>query len=237
MKTKRGRIGELLSGGRKWVLIEGDCLNVGRRVPDDSIDAVITDPPYGIAYRGMNDKQPRILNDERPFVWWLYDAYRMTRPGGALLCFCPWRMQERFRVAIEIAGFGVRSQVIWDRCVSGMGHTACTFAPRHDVIWFATKGRFSFPSGRPDSIVAASNVPYRQREHSTQKPRELMERLVRAVTPPGGGVYDPCAGSGSTGVAAVGAGFRFLGVELDPVNAVIARRRLREASRTPRPTR
>jgi site-specific DNA-methyltransferase (adenine-specific) len=70
------------------------------------------------------------------------------------------------------------------------------------------------------------NVPTRRREHSTQKPDELMRRLIRATTPKGGIVYDPTMGSGSTGVAAIAEGCRFIGVELDPLNFGNAKRRI-----------
>ena len=182
-------------------------------------------------YCGLENRRPPIANDESPFIWWLYDAYRVLKPNASLSCFCNWKNQEAFRFAIEVARFKVRSQVVWDRMNGGMGHTGTTFAPRHDIVWFATKGRFRFPNGRPDSVLPYANVPARQREHSTQKPDALMHRLIHAGTPTGGIVYDPTMGSGSTGVAAVAQGYRFVGIEADPDNFATAERRLREAAR------
>lgn len=140
-------------------------------------------------------------------------------------------LKLRVRLGIRLAGFNVRSQVIWDRRNGGMGATHTTFAPRHDVIWFATKGRFAFPNGRPDSVLSFSNVAASKRLHSTQKPDDLMRELVRRLTPAGGIVFDPCMGSGSTGAAAVALGHRFIGVELDDHNFKVAQRRLRDAAR------
>lgn len=232
MPTWQKHVDELVAGRRAYTLVQGDCLDVGRRLPGEVADACVCDPPYGMRYRGLEDRRPPIANDERPFIWWLNDAYRVIKPGGALACFCQWKGQEDFKRAIELAGFQIRSQVIWDRMQHGMGHPGCTFGPRHDVVWFATKGRFRFPAGRPPSVLAHANVPARSRVHSTQKPDELMLRLVRHLVPAGGIVYDPCAGSGSTGAAAVAAGYRFLGIELDEVNHRIAAQRLREAERS-----
>ena len=220
---------DVLAGTRRSAIIEGDCLDKLRTLPASSISSVVTDPPYGLKYQGLENNRPKILNDENPFVWWLYDAHRALMSPGALICFCPWKFQEEFRTSIRIAGFSVRSQVIWDRMQPGMGNTACTFGPRHDVIWFAAKGRFTFPAGRPQSVIQAHNVPAKRRVHSTEKPLDLMTKLIRSVTPAGGIVLDPCCGSGSTGVAAVAAGFPFIGIELDPANAETARRRLHEA--------
>lgn len=224
-------IKHVLRRNRRWALLQGDCVERMRQLPAESIDAVVTDPPYGISYRGLEDRRPPIANDERPFIWWLAEAYRVVKDGGALVCFTAWKHQEDFRTAIRIAGFHVASQVIWDRVQPGMGNTACTFAPRHDIIWFATKGRFRFPNGRPPSVLAHNSVPATRRLHSTQKPDGLMGALVRAVTPEGGVILDPCTGSGSTGDAALRAGYRFIGYELDPGNFAVARDRLRAAHR------
>lgn len=61
-------------------LYNGDCLDVLRQLPADSVDLVLTDPPYGIGYK---DRRGRgIQNDARPFIWWLHDAFRVTREGG-----------------------------------------------------------------------------------------------------------------------------------------------------------
>jgi site-specific DNA-methyltransferase (adenine-specific) len=65
--------------------------------------------------------------------------------------------------------------------------------------------------------------------HPTVKPTDLMAYLVRLVTPPGGTVLDPFMGSGSTGKAAVGLGFDFVGIERDPAYFEIARERVRRA--------
>jgi DNA modification methylase len=228
------QIEDVVAGRRQYALISGDCLDIGRQIPDGIFDSCPIDPPYGMSYQGLENRRPPIANDKAPFIWWLHDAYRVLKPTAALACFCNWKNQEAFRFGIEIARFTVRNQLIWDRMNGGMGHTGMTFAPRHDVVWFATKGRFRFPHGRPDSVLPFSNVPASRREHSTQKPDELMRKLIHAITPTKGLVYDPTMGSGSTGVAAVAQGYRFVGIELDPDNFATAERRIREAARRPR---
>lgn len=208
-------------------VIHGDCLDVLRGLPEGLVDAVVTDPPYGISYR--TQKAKTILNDKLPFIWWLYDAYRVTKEGGALVCFCRWDVQDAFRWAITLAGWEVKSQVVWDRGMHGMGDLKAAFAPRHDIIWFAVKGRFQFPGKRPASVISEQRL-ISGLVHPTEKPVPLMARLVEAVVPEGGIVLDPCMGSGATGVACIGKGFRFLGVELDPEHYATARRRIEEAT-------
>ena len=213
------QLDDLIAGKRRHLLIQGDCL----------VDSCVCDPPYGMSYQGLNNKRAPIANDQRPFIWWLNDAHRLLKDVGTLACFCQWKGQQDFKTAIRLAGFDIRSHVIWDRLNGGMGATHCTFAPRHDIIWFATKGRFRFPNGRPDSVLPHANVPTARRLHSTQKPDELMVKLVTKVTPKGGIVWDPCMGSGSTGAAAIAAGYRFIGAELDPDNFANAKRRIEAA--------
>ena len=54
-------------------------------MPDESVNAIITDPPYGINY--VSQTGARIKNDKAPFIWFLYDAFRVLKSGGTLLCF------------------------------------------------------------------------------------------------------------------------------------------------------
>lgn len=209
--------------GRAPRLIRGDCLDALRSIPDSTVDAVVTDPPYGIRY--VTRRGHKVANDERPFIWWLHDAWRVTREGGALLCFCRWDVQEQFRSAIETAGWKLKSQVIWDRELHGMGDVRAAFAPSHDVIWFAVKGKYRFPGSRPRSVIRARRV-VTGLVHPTEKPVQLMEELLAAVAPSGGLVLDPCMGSGTTGVACKKLGLKFIGIELDDSHYGTAKSRI-----------
>ena len=166
-------------------LFQGDCLSVLRGVDDESIDAIIVDPPYGINYRSKYGQT--ISNDLRPFIWWLYDAFRVAKPGARLICFSAWKFQEVFKVAIETAGWRIRSHVIWDKEIHGGGDCAREFAPRHEVIWYATKGDYKFKHGRPVSVLQRRYLFGHQRHHPNEKPVELFDRLVNAITSEGEG--------------------------------------------------
>ena len=121
-------------------IIHDDSLTVLRQMEAESIDAIITDPPYGINY--VSQTGARIKNDKSPFIWFLYDAYRVLKPGGAILCFTRWDVEQTFIDAIKLAGFQVKSEVIWDKVHHGMGDTKAAFAPSHENIVFAIKGMF-----------------------------------------------------------------------------------------------
>nr|WP_243898633.1 site-specific DNA-methyltransferase [Intestinimonas butyriciproducens] len=196
----------------------------------ESVDAIITDPPYGINY--VSPTGARIQNDAAPFIWFLYDAFRVLKPGssgrGTLVCFTRWDVQQVFIDAIRLAGFVVKSEVIWDKMQHGMGDLKSQFAPSHENIIFAVKGKFSFPGHRPKDLITHRKLPGSQMIHPTEKPVPLLADLITAVTKPGDLILDPFAGSGSTLVAAKKTGRRFTGIELDNVHYVNAQRRIEE---------
>lgn len=195
-------------------------------MPDESVNAIITDPPYGINY--VSQTGARIKNDKASFIWFLYDAFRVLKSGGTLLCFTRWDVEQTFIDAIELAGFRVKSEVIWDKVYHGMGDTKAAFAPAHENIVFAIKGKYSFPGGRPKDLVTFSKLGSAQMIHPTEKPVGLIANLITAVTKPDDLILDPFAGSGSTLVAAKKSGRRFIGVELDDEYYEKARRRIEE---------
>ena len=198
-------------------IIHGDSLAVLRQMEPESVDAIITDPPYGINY--ISQTGARIKNDQSPFIWFLYDAFRVLKSGesgrGSLICFTRWDVEQTFIDAMKLAGFTVKSEVIWDKVYHGMGDTKAAFAPAHENIVFAVKGKFSFPGHRPKDLVTYQKLGSAQMVHPTEKPGDL--------------ILDPFAGSGSTLVAAKKTGRRFIGVELDDEYFATAQRRIEEA--------
>ena len=198
----------------------------------ESVDAIITDPPYGINY--VSQTGASIQNDKSPFIWFLYDAFRVLKSGdsgrGSIICFTRWDVQQTFIDAMKLAGFQVKSEVIWDKVHHGMGDTRAAFGPSHENIIFAVKGKkYSFPGHRPKDLVTFPKLNSSQMVHPTEKPVGLLTSLITSVTKPGDLILDPFAGSGSTLVAAKKTGRRFIGVELDDQYYQIAKRRVEEA--------
>jgi len=161
---------------------------------------------------------------------WLSDAFRLLKSGGGLISFCDWNTSHKWREEIERAGFVIKSQVIWDRMHHGMGDLKGAFAPQHDVIWYATKGRRIFVNGRPKSVMRHKRPsPTDDHGHPTCKPVALMEDLIMATDDGSGGVIlDPFLGSGTTGVACKNLGRKFIGIEMDATYFAIAERRIHE---------
>lgn len=165
-----------------------DCLKALKDIPDETVDLVIADPPYGIDFQSsrIKDKtkrKPKIANDKTPFVWWLYDAARVLKDTGSLVCFSRWDVQEHFRDFIGIAGLKVQNVCVWSKGGGGMGNLKAAFAPDHEVFLFATKPAFQFPSGRPASVLSIPKVPPGKLTHPNEKPVDLICKLIEYLTP------------------------------------------------------
>jgi len=139
------------------------------------------------------------------------ECQRVLKPGGHVLCFIDWRMWPVLADAIESADLRRNGLIVWDKTWLGMG--SC-FRNQHELILHFTKGVGSPPLRRDVGNVIACK-PVRRGIHPTQKPRELLETLISVTCPEGGTVLDPFYGSCSAGIAAVGMGRRFVGVERD----------------------
>jgi DNA modification methylase len=130
--------------------------------------------------------------------------------------------------ALESGGLRLQDLVVWDKGSAGLG---TGFRPTHERIANLTNGPGRFHSKTGSNVLRFRRVPGRRKDHPTQKPIELMRALVSVAAPAGGLVVDPFCGSGSTGVASVLEGRRFLGIDRDPGYVEVARERLEEARR------
>jgi site-specific DNA-methyltransferase (adenine-specific) len=212
----------------------GDCLELMRDISDASVDAVITDPPYGIGYQSAwridsTQWKPKIENDKEPFIHWIEPGFRILQDSGVVICFTRWDVEETFKRELRRVGFDIRSQIIWDRVVHGMGDLNAQFAPQHDNILFAIKGNFRFWGKRPSTVIRTKRIDPEKLVHPNEKPIVLMYHLCESVVKPGGIIVDPFMGSGTTGVACVRLNRNFIGIEILPEYFKIAQRRIAEA--------
>lgn len=233
-------------------LYAGDCLAVLRELPTASVDAVITDPPYSSGgmvrgdraggdvkgkYSGGYGKQPDHVEftgdnrDQRGYGYWLAlwlsESLRATKPGGLCLLFTDWRQLPMTTDAIQSGGWVWRGIVPWSkpssRPMPGGFSSSCEY-----VVWgSAGPMERDYQNGVYLPGFFQANSP-RDREHLTQKPVDVMRKMV-TVAPEGGVVLDPFMGSGTTGVAAMLEARRFVGAEMVPHFADVAERRIREA--------
>jgi site-specific DNA-methyltransferase (adenine-specific) len=230
-----------------WTLYEGDCLDILPAMPRQSVDAIITDPPYssGGLHKAARSRDPvkkyvragAYLTfsgdhmDQRSWQFWmllwLRHAVRLLKPGGRFYMFIDWRQLPSATDLVQAAGITWRGIIPWDK---GRGTRAPhTGYHRHqcEYVIFGTLGDIGRADGRgPFDGCLRCSVPSKKL-HPTEKPVAILRELVRAV-PPGGVVLDPFAGSGSTLVAAVSEGYKVIGIEREPEYCEIIRKRMAE---------
>lgn len=206
----------------------GDCREI---LPELArADAVVTDPPYGIAYQsnaGVGAGTRPISNDGTRVSLRLYRSVIPMLQGAPTLWCTRWDawpdVWELFAASMKVNGL-----LVWDKGQPGMGDLS-HWGPSYELI--ASCGPVKTRGSRDCSVLRYNTVPSHNRNHPTEKPEALFRYLIEKVTDPDQVVLDPFMGSGTTGVAAVSAERKFIGIECDPAYFDIACRRIDDAQR------
>lgn len=191
-------------------VIEGDCLQVMRGLPDGCVDAVVTDPPYGVDFADWDKRCVQALFGE-----WLHT---MLRLAGRATFTCGWSRLSDWCVIRKPSAY-----LYWYKpgCM-GFGPFGFT-----NIDPMPVYGHVKMV-GKTDVIVAPIIVG--EHKHPTEKPIAWAVGAIERMTCPGNTILDPFFGSGTTGVAAIRTGRHFIGIEISPEYCEIARQRI-EAER------
>lgn len=186
---------------------------------DESVSALITDPPYGASYQSNRraEKHKKIDNDTHDEAMQemqdCFDAFMpKLKPNAHVFCFCNWRNEPDVREIIEGVGLSIKGSLVWVKNNHGSGDLEGAFAPQHERIIHAVKGKPMLFS-RPSDVLTAAKEPTNR--HPTEKPVPLLRTIIEAATAEGDVVADPFGGVASTIVAAKQSGRCFWGCEID----------------------
>jgi len=215
----------------------GDSLEI---IPSiKHIDAVITDPPYSSGGRTIGERSKATSEkyqttglksyfadfagdnkDQRSWmIWmslWLSLAMEKLAEGGMVCLFSDWRQLPACTDALQFAGLVWRGIVVWDKV--NARPMPNRFRSQAEYIAWGTNGQRGFDTDSAsyhDGVFSIKAPSTAKRKHSTQKPVELMDRLVE-IARAGEIVFDPFMGSGTTGVSCLRLGRKFIGCELVP---------------------
>ena len=214
--------------GDLWLLgqhriICGDCCAI---LPTLEVDAVITDPPYGINTRSDGSGKLNPWADLCNSAFWYADWLGLCRAtltrGGPLWTFLNWRSVVTFQKASCDINWPIESLLIWDKCWIGPGGPR-GLRPSYEMVALFIAGNFAIKDrGLPDiqRWPVGSNKP---NGHPAEKPLEAMLWIVENSGP--GTILDPFLGSGTTCIAAEKLGREFIGIEISPAYVDVAVKR------------
>ena len=229
-------------------LMHGDCLELMKDIPDNSVDMVLCDLPYGMTQQPWD----KIIQFEP--LWEQY--HRVCKPTAAIVLHC---MQPFTSMLIGSNIREFRYCWVWDkhycrgflnakrqplRChedIAVFYRKQCKYNPQMTKGALRAKGNSSKQRGcygdytpvrtvndvyYPKTIISIPGVANPDLSHPTEKPVALEEYLIRTYTSYGDTVLDNCMGSGSTGVAAIQTGRNFIGIEMDDHYFSVAKERI-----------
>ena len=218
------------------IIFNGDCTN-GMEAWGGQADLILTDPPFNLSVKnnfhtlkGRHGIDFGEWDNGFDLTGWIPAAIERLRMGGSILVFTAWRNMGTLATALESSGCLVKEMLQWKksnpmpRNRDRLYVTSCEFA-----IW-ATKGKgWVFNRQREtyeNTIFEYPIVSAKQRIHTTQKPVELMQDLILIHSNPDDIVLDPFMGSGTTAIAAIRTGRRFVGFEIDDTYYTLANERI-----------
>ena len=226
-------------------LRQGDCLELMKELPSESIDLIITSPPYNLGkthhtgnnrfegYKTYEDNMP-----EEEYQKWqievLQECFRILKHDGSLF----YNHKNRIRGGVQISpyewifltDFTIKQEIVWFN--GGQNFDKCRFYPMTERIYWLTKSsktKMVNTINHHDVFGVKEWKPQgTKNEFKRAFPVELPQDIISCF-PNANIVLDPFMGSGSTGVACVNTGRKFIGMELDPGYFEIAKNRIEEA--------
>ncbi len=208
-------------------IIQGDCLRVLPQLPLESVDLVLTDPPYLVNYHSRDGRS--IAGDKSSD--WLRPAFaeisRVLKPGRLCVSFYGWNKADEFLSAWRAAGLRPVAHLVW---VKGYASSIRLVKRQHEQAYVLAKGEPRWMKSLSDPPPDVLKWHYTGNKlHPTQKPVTSLLSPILTFSNPGELVLDPFCGSGSTLMAAKLSGRRYIGIELDAHYCAEARKRLAKA--------
>ena len=191
-------------------ITQGNCIDVMRQMPANSVDFILTDPPYLVNYR---DRDGRTIQNDANADWLrpaMREAYRVLKQDRVAIMFYGWTKVDAFFDAWKAAGFRPVGHLVFRKNYSSKSRF---LSYQHEQAYLLAKGRPPLPK---QPLADVMDMPYSGNKlHPTQKPVAALAPLIRSFSLPGELVLDPFAGSGSSCAAALLTGRRYSGIELD----------------------
>lgn len=225
----------------------GDCMEIMKQIPDNSIDLVVTDCPYHIVSGGCtniprkdepsgifnrrntftqkNAKSGKLFdNNDIKFKDWLPEIYRVLKDGTHCYIMINARNLKELQQEAENVGFKFQNIIIWNK---GNATPNRYYLNAYEMILMLRKGKAKNINNMGcKNIVDIKNIRG-NKLHPTEKPVELNELFIKNSSEQGDVVLDPFMGAGSCGLACKNTNRNFIGIELDEKYFNIAKERIK----------
>ena len=246
----------------KVKLLYGDCLELMKDIPDKSVDMILTDPPYLHVKGGMKSKRfnvgrvwssdSRMVKemsdfDKKEIFKFLDVSLRVLKKANVYIFCSKLQLIHYFEYISEYNANVPKSKalkydlLIWDKLDNRMMSSKFHASDIEYIVRIYEQGVSLNKVWNEDGKKSDSDHYMKLQsfkkpigEHTTQKPVELIKRLIRISSRENDLVLDPFMGSGTTGVACINTNRNFIGIELDDEYFEIAKRRISEAQNTPK---
>jgi len=202
-----------------------------KQVLDNSVDLVVTDPPYGMKFQSNRRKElhKSIQNDDN-LDWlggWCKELKRVCKDEAHLYVFCSWHNVDLFKQELG-AYFQIKNILIWEKNNHGSGDLLGDYAPKYEMIIFCSNGTKKLNGGRDANILKSAKTG--NDNHPTEKPVNLISYLIEKSSNKGDLVLDTFAGSFSTAQACKQKQRNWICFEIEPDYCKTAKNLLNDVS-------
>ena len=200
-----------------------DALELLKQMPDNSVDAILIDSPYGInyfsGYYKNGNPHERIANDDTLFIP-INELWRVLKPTGCMFAFYSQKK--------PLIDDRVKNVIVWVKNNWTAGDLEGDFGNQYELIAYMPKEYFKIHSKRYSNVWHFKRLSSDNLLHPTQKPEEIMRRLVEVATNMGDLVLDCFMGSGTTAVVCKQLGRNFIGCDINFSYVTLANKRLQQ---------
>jgi len=207
-----------------------DCLETMKRMPNNFVDLVLTDPPYGMdyqsAWRTASPKYEKITGDKD--LSWFPDfakqLYRILKDNSHIYIFCNDYAISEFRNELEKVGFTPKRTLVWVKNNHTSGDLEGDYGNKTEFCLYAQKGRKELNGKRNTNVLQFSRT--NNTLHPTEKPLDMFSFLLRKSSVENDLIYDPFIGSGTTARVCKDMNRNYIGSEISEEYCEIIKKRL-----------
>lgn len=238
-------------------IYQGDCIELMKEIPDNSIDLILTDPPYNISKENDNRDRSKlnspIMRRESPLKYdfgnwdnmtregfieftkqWLKECCRILKDGGTLISF--FNKEDISLLGWEGKQYGMRTRTIFTWCKSNPvpSFRKVNYLSATEYIYVGSKGtkawtfNFKMQKEMKNYMITANGSSYKETTHPTEKPLILIKHLIEIHSKEGDTILDPFIGSGTTAISSIQTKRKYIGIELSKEYCDIANKRIKD---------